>query len=49
MFLQIDKDHQRFRKIVKGKIRDDLRKVSYTRRAAGEEREEVHQHPRARD
>ena len=26
MFLQIDKDHQRFRKIVKGKIRDDLRK-----------------------
>ncbi|MEK6799025.1 MAG: DUF444 family protein, partial [Planctomycetota bacterium] len=26
MALQIDKDHQRFRKIVKGKIRDDLRK-----------------------
>jgi len=26
MFLQIDKDHQRFRRIVKGKIRDDLRK-----------------------
>lgn len=26
MGLQIDKDHQRFRRIVKGKIRDDLRK-----------------------
>ncbi len=26
MFLQIDKDHRRFRKIVKGKIREDLRK-----------------------
>ena len=26
MLLQIEKDHQRFRKIVKGKIRDDLRK-----------------------
>ena len=26
MGLQIDKDHQRFRKIVKGKIRKDLRK-----------------------
>ncbi|MBI1826110.1 MAG: DUF444 family protein [Planctomycetes bacterium] len=26
MFLQIDKDHQRFRRIVKGKIREDLRK-----------------------
>src|SRR3972149_2975600 len=26
MVLQIDKDHQRFRRIVKGKIRDDLRK-----------------------
>ncbi|HNQ24820.1 MAG TPA: DUF444 family protein [Phycisphaerae bacterium] len=26
MLLQIDKDHQRFRKIVKGKIRGDLRK-----------------------
>lgn len=26
MVLQIDKDHQRFRKIVKGKIREDLRK-----------------------
>ena len=26
MILQIDNDHQRFRKIVKGKIRKDLRK-----------------------
>ena len=26
MVLQIDKDHQRFRRIVKGKIREDLRK-----------------------
>ncbi|OWY71614.1 hypothetical protein B7486_07990 [cyanobacterium TDX16] len=26
MYLKIDKDHQRFRQIVKGKIRDDLRK-----------------------
>ena len=26
MVLQIDKDHQRFRKIVRGRIRDDLRK-----------------------
>ncbi len=26
MFLRINKDHQRFRQIVKGKIRDDLRK-----------------------
>ena len=26
MGLQIDKDHQRFRRIVKGKIREDLRK-----------------------
>ena len=26
MFLKIDKDHQRFRQIVKGEIRDDLRK-----------------------
>src|SRR5437868_2630605 len=26
MHLKIDKDHQRFRQIVKGKIRDDLRK-----------------------
>ena len=26
MALRIEKDHQRFRKIVKGKIRDDLRK-----------------------
>ncbi|RIK68011.1 MAG: hypothetical protein DCC65_04045 [Planctomycetota bacterium] len=26
MFLKINKDHQRFRQIVKGKIRDDLRK-----------------------
>ena len=26
MYLKIDKDHQRFRQIVKGRIRDDLRK-----------------------
>ena len=26
MILKIEKDHQRFRQIVKGKIRDDLRK-----------------------
>ena len=26
MILKIEKDHQRFRQIVKGRIRDDLRK-----------------------